>query len=316
VARDSNGFEIGASEAAVRADCAGARVLLAEDNLVNQEVATELLRAVGLEVEVAESGVQALSMAQRKRFDLVLMDVQMPEMDGLEATRRMRARPNLANLPILAMTANAFGEDREACLAAGMNDHVAKPVDPERLYSTLLRWLPKRSGEPVAPASAWPKAAKAFEPEPFATIAPIATPTVIVPAERPPPVTPESRLAGIAGLDIEAGLRPFAGRFDAYLRVLRRFSMLYENGLAEVDDYLTGGTIEQLRAGAHSLRGASASIGAVELQALAARLETLCTSGGSDDALSQTAVELQRTLHVLVSRLTQRLGDIEVKTKR
>ena len=118
----------------------GRHVLLAEDNPINQEVAVELLRALGLQVDTAADGAQAVALALAGRYDLVLMDMQMPELDGLEATRRIRAALGPA-LPIIAMTANAFGEDREACLAAGMNDHLAKPVDPERLYETLLDWL-------------------------------------------------------------------------------------------------------------------------------------------------------------------------------
>jgi two-component system sensor histidine kinase/response regulator len=119
----------------------GARVLLAEDNPVNQDVASELLRMIGIEVEVAGTGTAAVEMAQRTRYDLILMDVQMPEMDGLDATRAIRKLPGMAGLPIIAMTANAFAEDREACLAAGMNDHIGKPVSPNELYRTLGRWL-------------------------------------------------------------------------------------------------------------------------------------------------------------------------------
>jgi len=120
----------------------GARVLLAEDNAINQEVARELLRAAGCEVDVADNGRRAIEMARAGGYDLILMDVQMPELDGIEASRQIRAMSGLSRIPIIAMTANAFAEDRAACLAAGMNDHVAKPVHAATLYETLARWLP------------------------------------------------------------------------------------------------------------------------------------------------------------------------------
>ncbi len=118
---------------------AGQRVLLAEDNPVNQEVACELLRSMGLVVVIADNGVLAVELARSQAFDLILMDVQMPVMDGLTAARAIRGMGQ--STPIIAMTANAFAEDRAACLAAGMNDHMGKPVDPELLYATVARWL-------------------------------------------------------------------------------------------------------------------------------------------------------------------------------
>ncbi|MBL8304286.1 MAG: response regulator, partial [Ideonella sp.] len=136
---------IGASERALMARHAGRRVLLAEDNPINREVACELLSVVGLQVDTADNGAQAIEQALGGHYDLVLMDMQMPGTDGLAATRAIREHLG-ERLPIIAMTANAFGEDRAACLAAGMNDHVAKPVDPALLYDTLLRWLPPAEG--------------------------------------------------------------------------------------------------------------------------------------------------------------------------
>ena len=120
---------------------AGARILLVEDEPISQEVSRGLLEEVGSKVDLAEDGEMALRLARAGRYDLILMDMQMPKMNGVDATRAIRAESMNRDVPILAMTANAFNEDRQRCQEAGMNDHVGKPVVPEILYEMLLKWL-------------------------------------------------------------------------------------------------------------------------------------------------------------------------------
>jgi len=128
-------------ETRLKAQFAGARILLAEDEPINQEVSFQLLEEVGLHVDIAANGEEALSLAKNNAYDLILMDIQMPRLNGIDATRAIRTLLGHQKTPILAMTANAFDEDRQACIEAGMNDHIGKPIDPDKLFETLLKWL-------------------------------------------------------------------------------------------------------------------------------------------------------------------------------
>jgi two-component system, sensor histidine kinase and response regulator len=127
----------------------GARVLLVEDNEINQEVAILQLEDAEVAVDVADNGEIAVRMVKEKAYDLVLMDMQMPVLDGIEATKVIRTDPRFETLPIIAMTANAMVADRNRCLDAGMNDHIAKPIDPDQLFKVLLRWTGRRDTEPT-----------------------------------------------------------------------------------------------------------------------------------------------------------------------
>jgi hypothetical protein len=135
----------GSAEAALLSRHSGARILLAEDEAVNREVTSSLLSDAGQVIDLAEDGIRAVELASKTRYDLILMDMQMPGMDGLEATRRIRAEGLCADVPIVALTANAFSEDKAQCLAAGMNDFLSKPVDPGLLFGTVLKWMDRNA---------------------------------------------------------------------------------------------------------------------------------------------------------------------------
>ncbi|MGE5503802.1 MAG: response regulator [Actinomycetota bacterium] len=235
----------------------GLKVLLVEDNDFNQQVATELLADVGVVVEVAENGQVALDKVEVASYGIVLMDMQMPVMDGIDATREIRRRGH--QVPIIAMTANAMEADREKCLAAGMVDHLAKPIDPDELFATLLKWLPKPQPEPKSEPKSEP------QPEP----------------------QPTGGLPQVAGLDTAAGLKRVRGKQPLYLDLLGKFAAGQKDAVARIR---AATDPDEARRIAHTLKGICGNVGAEGLQVLAAAAEAALKEG-RDGAAELAALE-------------------------
>ena len=247
-----------ALEETLRQQGQGKTILLVEDNPLNQEVAQKLLIRVGLDVELAQDGVEAVRMASGRAYDLILMDVQMPNLDGLEASRQIRRMPRHRGTPILAMTANAFEEDRTAALDAGMNAHLVKPIDPDLLYASLLRWLPVEPGQALLP----PAAQRNPPPEEAGED-----------AER-------ARLAQVPGLDLERGLRSLRGDARRLAELLGRFALDHRGDADALQAHLDAGEGTEARRLVHTLKGVAGTFGLLEIQAAATSLEAAIKSSG------------------------------------
>jgi two-component system sensor histidine kinase/response regulator len=238
----------GAVDAAQALRLRGARILLAEDNEINQQIAVELLEGAGATVTVAVNGrlaVEALSNGPTPPpFDVVLMDLQMPEMDGHQATAKLRGDPRFVDLPIIAMTAHATLEERQRCLAEGMNDHVSKPIDPAALIDTVARYF---KSDPAGAAEA--------------------------PAPGPAPSPSGDDLPVIEGLDTADGLARVMGNRKLYARLLRRFADEQASVLDRIDAAMAGDKGADAERLAHTLKGVAGNIGARTVQDAAGALE-------------------------------------------
>ena len=262
-----------------------AHLLLVEDNPVNQEVALDILRSTGLRVDVAHHGREALTMAESRQYDLILMDVQMPVMNGLEASTALRRLPAYRETPILAMTANAFDRDRTRCLEAGMSDFLSKPVTPESVYAALSRWLP----------------------EPACRIASLDTPAPgpSSPASSSPGSPPEIPLPNYPGLNTSFGLGNLQGNRGRYRELLQHLHAVHADDPGKLREHLAAGRVADARRQAHSLRGAAGTLGAEEIAEAAGALEHALMDEPHSPAHEALITKLAETLEDLGRELRQ-----------
>ncbi|MBF0461614.1 MAG: response regulator [Magnetococcales bacterium] len=240
----------------LRARLGGARVLLAEDNSINQQVAREILEGIGLVVEVANDGAEAVQKLGQAAFDIVLMDIQMPVMDGMEAVRRMRLDPAWAAIPIIAMTAHAMAGDREKYLEVGMNDHVTKPIDKKSLYAALLQWIKPRAG--LGDGAVW-MAGQAMQAQ-----------------------VPALGVTHLPGIDLAGVLDRLNGNHRLFCRLLKEFYRDFAQAEEQIGPWLQGGGAEEWEAAGrlvHTIRGMAGNLSAQRLFVAAGLLEQSIREG-------------------------------------
>ncbi|MDP3428454.1 MAG: ATP-binding protein, partial [Humidesulfovibrio sp.] len=284
----------------------GRRVLLVEDNVLNQKVARGILEQAGIEVTIADDGSRALALVQPGHFDAVLMDIEMPGMDGYETTFHIREYLADSDLPIIAMTAHAFDDDCKRILAAGMNDHVAKPTDPWVLFATLERWLAPRpepaafapwSGQAAAPAGC---RAGGGDAQPGMLAPDIPSSGILSPD------IPSSGLVlpGVVlpGIDVDAGVERFLGDRELYLEVLRNFRELHADQVRKIRQALAADDASAARQLTHVVRGVAANVSAGGVFAAATALE-LALDNGETDSFEGLLAVLDRELGQVMAGL-------------
>jgi two-component system, sensor histidine kinase and response regulator len=261
----------------------GSKILVAEDNLLNQQIAQELLTDEGFKVTIANNGKEAVDLVNNEDFDVVLMDMQMPEMDGLEATMKIRETFASDTLPILAMTANASEEDRDKCLKAGMDAHITKPIDPEVLMSELCKWItPKDIDEKVQ--------------------------------EPPKKAQSNNAIVAIDGIDIKAALRVVAGKQSLLNKMLTTFVADQSQATDAIKDALQNKDNELAKRLAHTLKGTAASIGAMQLQEIAAKIEGYFTKPYDDEVFNNDLHFCEIELTNVIKNISLALSDINKDT--
>jgi two-component system, sensor histidine kinase and response regulator len=260
----------------------GVRVLLAEDNLANQEIVQAVLEDAGMVVAIAANGRAAVNIVREQVFDVVLMDVQMPEMDGFAATRVIRnLEAPVRDIPIVAMTAHAMKGDEEKCLAAGMNGYVAKPLTQERLFRTLWRWTKSKKAAPGT-----------FEKP-------------LSPDKGPSPMDIDTLPESLPGINMGQAMRSLHLEAPVFRKILLKFLDINRKSFPEIRIAFEANALETLRFLSHSLKGSAGNIGAENLLAAASDLENACNEGANGDAVARELVDRLETA------LTQVMDSLE-----
>lgn len=274
------------------------KILLAEDNAINQQIAQEILENMGIELQIANNGKEAVNLLQNSTFDAVLMDIQMPEMDGMEATRQIRKDPVFAELPIIAMTAHALQGYREKCIEAGMNDYVTKPIDEDGLFLTLKKWLnvsdARKSGKSGQPTTI---------SKPVKSSGDSSLPSVSLPV-----------------MDLEKALKNVAGNEELLVKLLKEFSQDYSTSHQKIRDALKDDNLEEAHRLAHTIKGIAGSFSAGRLQSIAYDLE-LTLKDNKLDTIESLLENFQTSLDEVfdsIAALDEQEKDVEqneTKTK-